>query len=55
MIMVPATPRLAVHNLTKRFGAFVANDDISLSIEAGELHCLLGENGAGQSIVRSFA
>jgi ABC-type uncharacterized transport system ATPase subunit len=42
-------PRLAVRHLTKRFGALIANDDISLTVEAGELHCLLGENGAGKS------
>ncbi|WP_119274949.1 ABC transporter ATP-binding protein [Taklimakanibacter deserti] len=42
-------PRLVVRHLTKRFGALVANDDISLAVEAGELHCLLGENGAGKS------
>jgi simple sugar transport system ATP-binding protein len=44
-----AAPRLTVRHLTKRFGALVANDDISLSVEAGELHCLLGENGAGKT------
>jgi ABC-type uncharacterized transport system ATPase subunit len=43
------TPRLIVRHLTKRFGALIANDDISLAVEAGELHCLLGENGAGKS------
>jgi simple sugar transport system ATP-binding protein len=42
-------PRLSVRHLTKRFGALTANDDISLDVEGGELHCLLGENGAGKS------
>ncbi|MGE0241373.1 MAG: ABC transporter ATP-binding protein [Parvibaculaceae bacterium] len=44
-----AVPRLSVRHLSKRFGALAANDDISLAVAAGELHCLLGENGAGKS------
>jgi general nucleoside transport system ATP-binding protein len=35
--------------LSKHFGAFKAMDDISLRIEAGSFHALLGENGAGKS------
>ncbi len=47
--MTEAPARLEIRNLTKRFGAFTANDAISLQIAPGELHCLLGENGAGKS------
>jgi simple sugar transport system ATP-binding protein len=47
--MTTSTPRLSVRHLTKRFGALTANDDISLDVAGGELHCLLGENGAGKS------
>ena len=36
-------------NMTKRFGAFVALDDVSIKVEAGSFHALLGENGAGKS------
>ncbi|MGO1392328.1 ABC transporter ATP-binding protein [Agrococcus casei] len=40
---------LELKGITKRFGTFTANDRINLKIEAGEIHCLLGENGAGKS------
>ena len=36
-------------NLTKVFGEFKANDNVNFSISKGEIHALLGENGAGKS------
>ncbi|MBU2697991.1 ABC transporter ATP-binding protein [Nocardioides sp. WV_118_6] len=40
---------LELRGITKRFGPLVANDRISLTVNAGEIHALLGENGAGKS------
>ena len=38
-----------VHNMTKNYGKLKANDNINLSVSAGELAVLLGPNGAGKS------
>src|SRR5689334_12514047 len=42
-------PRLELVNVTKRFGSFIANENISLKVPPGTFHALLGENGAGKS------
>jgi general nucleoside transport system ATP-binding protein len=36
-------------SMTKRFGAFVALEDVSMKVAPGHFHALLGENGAGKS------
>ncbi|MGE3345540.1 MAG: ATP-binding cassette domain-containing protein, partial [Vicinamibacterales bacterium] len=43
------TPAILVDGLTKRFGAFVAVNGISLDVRTGEVFGFLGSNGAGKS------
>ncbi len=40
---------LRTQSLSKAFGAFMANSDVSLSFEAGARHALIGPNGAGKT------
>ena len=40
---------IAVHELTKQFGDFVAVDHINFSVKQGEVFAFLGPNGAGKS------
>ena len=44
-------PFLKVENVTKRFHKVIANDQVSFEVMPGEIHCLLGENGAGKSTI----
>jgi len=43
------TPLITIEHVTKRFPGVVALHDVSLDIDAGELHAVVGENGAGKS------
>jgi simple sugar transport system ATP-binding protein len=44
-----STPAVELRDVTKRFSGVLANDGVSLAVEAGSVHALLGENGAGKT------
>jgi len=46
---------LELRNVTKKFGDVVANDDVSMKIEKGTIHAIVGENGAGKSTIMRIA
>jgi ABC-type uncharacterized transport system ATPase subunit len=41
-------PAVEMRGIVKRFPGVVANDGTNLIVERGEIHALLGENGAGK-------
>lgn len=45
----PAPPALEVRGLTKRFPGVLALDQVSLAVKRGEIHAVIGQNGAGKS------
>ena len=42
-------PIVELRNVSKSFGSVLALNDLNFDVEAGEVHCLLGDNGAGKS------
>ena len=45
---------IELRHITKRFGKVVANDDIDLALDRGEILSLLGENGSGKTTLMNM-
>ena len=45
---------IELRNITKRFGHVIANERVSLKVEAGSIHGIVGENGAGKSTLMNI-
>ncbi|MBI3958931.1 MAG: sugar ABC transporter ATP-binding protein [Chloroflexi bacterium] len=46
---VNSTPLIEVRDISKYFGSVIALSGVSMTVQAGEVMCLLGDNGAGKS------
>jgi len=46
---------IELRNITKRFGAVLANDRVSVKVAPGTIHSIVGENGAGKSTAMRIA
>lgn len=47
----PPVPLIAVHHIHTRFGAAVVHDDVSLTVNKGEVFAIAGGNGCGKSVL----
>jgi simple sugar transport system ATP-binding protein len=47
--------KLELRNVTKRFGAVLANDHLNITVDSGTIHAIVGENGAGKSTAMRIA
>jgi simple sugar transport system ATP-binding protein len=48
------SPAIKLSHINKQFGAVQANKDVSLEVERGTIHGIVGENGAGKSTLMSI-
>ena len=49
-----ASTVLKLNGLAKRFGSILANDDVTIHLQNGEVLALLGENGAGKTTLMNM-
>src|SRR6476659_9547548 len=49
----PMPLAIELKSITKRFGDFVANEKVSLAVEKGCFHAIIGENGAGKTTLKN--
>ena len=47
-------PAIELRGVTKKFGRVVANDNVSLTVERGEILSILGENGSGKTTLMNI-
>jgi len=47
--------KLELRNVTKRFGAVLANDHLNITVDSATIHAIVGENGAGKSTAMRIA
>ncbi|HYZ81539.1 MAG TPA: ATP-binding cassette domain-containing protein [Solirubrobacteraceae bacterium] len=51
VVQTATVPALEARGLEKRFGDLQANAGVDIALTAGEVHAILGENGAGKSVL----
>ena len=43
--------KIRIENVTKKFGSYAALDGISLNLEKGKIHGIIGRNGSGKTVL----